>query len=319
MDNHFDNRPLVTIGIPNYNYSHYVINTIESAVNQTYSNIEVIIVDDCSTDNSVEVIEEWIKEYKGPVITKFIKNVINLGLSANCNIILKNSKGKYFQPLDADDWILPDKIAKQVSLLERSENTAMVYSNSSVINEEGKITNPDYCARIHYDRNKMPQGKIKKDLLTFNFISLPSVLINTQYAREVGGFDDTLQVQDYYLWLKLSERYDVIYTNEILAHYRVHESSMSNNSFTSPNSTDSVLRIKYNYYNDCNPSLKKIISRNIQFGAVYLYQYKHLAAKKWLTIAFFLNPGFKTFLYFLSIRIGIPFSFYEKIKSLFKN
>jgi alpha-1,3-rhamnosyltransferase len=220
--------PLVTIGIPNYNYGHFVIEALNSVVNQSYPNIELIIVDDLSSDNSIEIIEKWIKDYTGNIQIKFIKNKTNVGLTKVCNIILEYSSGKYFQPLDADDILLPEKIEKQVPILENSPKTAVVYSNTMVINDLGEVTNPDYCSRIRYDSTRMPSGRIFKDLLIFNFISLPSVLINTQYAREVGGFDETVKVQDYYLWLKLSEKYLISYVPATFAKYRVHDSSMSN-------------------------------------------------------------------------------------------
>jgi glycosyltransferase involved in cell wall biosynthesis len=307
--------PLVTIGIPNYNYSHYIKEALNSVAIQSYPNIELVIVDDCSTDNSIFVIENWIKNYCGNITVKFIKNEINLGLTKTCNVILKHAKGKYLQTLDADDIILPEKIEKQVNILEKSNDLALIYSNSSIIDEKGNLTNEDYCSRINYDKENMPEGHIKKDLLVFNFISLPSVLVRTEYVRQAGGFDERLRVQDYYMWLKLSEKYQVKYMNENTAYYRVHHSSMSNNSLTSAASTDSVLQIKFNYYKGCTPSLRKLIKRNIQYGAVELYHQNYPTSKKWLSIAFKLNPRLKTFIYFVATQVGIPFSFFKRIKS----
>lgn len=307
--------PLVTIGVPNYNYGQYILGTLNSVAAQTYPNIELIIVDDVSSDNSVDIIENWIQNYRGKIKISFIKNQSNLGLTKVCNIILKAANGKYFQPLDADDKILPKKIEAQVGVLENSVNTAMVYSNSQVIDGSGQVTNPDYFNRIHYNKDRMPSGKIFNDLLIFNFISLPSVLISTQYAREAGGFDESLQVQDYYLWLRLSEKYEIKYVEGTYAQYRVHDTSMSNFSSTNCVSEESVMTIKYRYYQKSNVDLRKVISTNIQNSSVYLYQHQFPSAKKWLTLAFKLKPGFKTAVYFLSIRLGIPFSFFKMLKS----
>jgi glycosyltransferase involved in cell wall biosynthesis len=306
--------PLVTIGIPNYNYGHFIPKALNSVVNQSYRNIELIIVDDVSSDNSIEIIENWIRSYTGNIQIKFIKNKKNLGLTKVCNIILHNASGKYFQPLDADDILLPGKIEMQVAVLENSSDIAMVYSNVMVINESGEITNPDYCERINYDRRNMPSGRIFNDLLIFNFISLSSVLVNTQYARDAGGFDETIQVQDYYMWLRLSEKYEIRYVGGTLAQYRVHDTSMSGLSITNCASEESVMTIKYRYYKRSTPKLKQVIAKNIQNSSVYLYQQNYVSAKKWLTIAFRLNPSFKTGVYFLSIRVGVPFGFFKMLK-----
>jgi glycosyltransferase involved in cell wall biosynthesis len=312
------NFPLVTIGIPNYNYGHFISEALNSVVKQTYPNIELIIVDDVSSDNSIEIIENWIRSYTGKIQINFIKNKKNLGLTKVCNIILDNASGKYFQPLDADDILLPEKIERQVAILENSPNTAMVYSNVMVINDSGKVINPDYCSRINYDSTNMPSGWIFNDLLAFNFISLPSVLIHTNYAREEGGFDESLQVQDYYMWLRLSEKYQIRYMSATFAKYRVHDTSMSNLSSSNCVSTESVITLKYRYYNTITtPGLKKIIAKNIQNSSVYLYQHNYPTAKKWLTLAFRLNPGIKTATYFLSIRLGVPFTFFKMLKSNF--
>lgn len=310
--------PLVTIGIPNYNYAGYIKETLESVANQTYANIELIIIDDCSTDNSITVIENWIKNYSGNMRIRFITNEKNLGLSGTCNVILNNANGKYLQLLDSDDIIYPYKISKQVEILENSSNTALVYSNVTVINEKGEITNPDYCSRIRFDRNNMPEGKVKEQLLGFNFITVHSALVNTAYAKEVGGFDETIVLQDYYMWLELAEKYEFRYLNECTGAYRIHSASMSNNIKTNPASVNSSMTIKFRHYRTANEKMKKKIAKNIQYGAVYLYQNNYPTSQKWLSIAFSLNPGIKTFGYKTAIQLGIPYSFFRKMKSLIK-
>jgi glycosyltransferase involved in cell wall biosynthesis len=310
--------PLVTIGVPNYNYAHFIEEALDGVAAQTYKNIELIIVDDCSTDDSIAVIENWIKRYSGSITINFIKNHDNLGLTKSCNVILKNARGKYFQPLDADDIIMPNKIEKQVNLLEANEDTALVYSNVFVINENGVITNPDYCNRIGYDKLNMPDGDIFNNLIDFNFISLPSVLINTECVRNEGGFDETLRVQDYFMWLRLAKKYTIRYMPDNLAYYRVHDASMSNKITTYLASADSVLQLKYRYYALIDSQQRKRMAKNIQNASVHLYQYKYSTYKKWISIAFYLNPGFKTCLYFLSVRLGIPFSFFNKLKTFIK-
>lgn len=310
-----DYIPLVSIGVPNYNYSYYITGALDSIISQNYQYIELIIVDDCSTDNSVAVIEEWIRKYRGPFKINFIKNTINQGLAQVCNQILHHAKGKYFQTLDADDLLLSGKIEKQVGLMEGAKNTAFIYSNIGVIDENGNMLNPDYLGRIGYNRDEMPQGNIFEQLFDFNFIPLPSVLINTAYAKNAGGFDSTLQVQDYYLWLKLSEQYETIYLAENTALYRVHSGSMSNSSLSNPKSYDSILNIKFRYYKSGSEHIKKIIRKDVHSFATYFYRSNYHTARQWLKKDVLLNPGLKSIVYYVAINLGIPFGLFERVKS----
>ncbi len=310
------NTSLVTIGIPNYNYASYIEQALDSVVNQTYENIELIIVDDNSTDDSLSVIKNWVENYKGNKAIKLICNAENVGISKVSNIILNNAAGTYFQALDADDILLPGKIAAQVSLMENNKNAAIVYSNTGIINETGNLLNTDYLERIGYSNKKMPQGKVLEQLFDFNFIPNSSVLINTSYAKAVGGFDEGIQVQDYYLWLKLCEKYEVIFMPEITAHYRLHETSLSNKVSTNVNSIAGELALLYRYYKSGSLERKNKIKKNIHHSAAYLYQLKSPAAKYWLKKDMLLNPGLKTISYYLASKIGIPFSFINKIKSV---
>jgi glycosyltransferase involved in cell wall biosynthesis len=309
-----DEIPLVSIGVPNYNYAHYIIDTLESVAQQSYPNIELIIVDDCSTDGSIEIIENWMSNYYGTIKISFTKNTKNGGLTKVCNQILETAKGKYFQTLDADDLLLPDKIEKQVKVIEGFKNAAFIYSNIAIIDESGKIIKEDYLGRIQYDKNNMPQGNIFEQLFDFNFIPLPSTLVNTECARNVGGFDETLQVQDYYLWLRLAEKFDVIYIPETTALYREHSSSMSNSSSTNPRSADSVLTIKYRYYKLSSNKIKSIIKKDIYYSSSYLYRKNFPTANKWLKRNLLLNPGVKSLMYYVANSLGIRCSVLDGIK-----
>lgn len=307
--------PLVTIGIPNYNYGHYILEALESAVNQTYPNLEILVVDDCSTDNSIEIIEKWLSEYRGNVRIELIKNKQNKGLSKICNLILNKCRGIYFQILDADDIFKNDKLINQVSVMNEAETIALVYSNMMLIDELGQVKEEDYFTRIRYNENAMPSGMVFKELFDFNFIPYP--LIRTKLAREVGGFDESQQVHDYYLWLKLAERYEIRYCPGKYAYYRIHEFSMSNSRKTNIISLENVLNTKYRYWDGGNNYTKTIIKRDILNSVTTLYKYNFPSADCWLFRNLKVNPGIKSFIYYVSFKIGIPFEFFNKLKKIF--
>ena len=128
-------QPLVTIGAINYNNGLYVIETLESIKAQSYQNVELIIVDDCSTDNSVVLITEWLKNFDKPY--KFIKHEKNKGVCNTCNDLLTNASGKYISTIGTDDIMMPDKIKVQVEILENSaDEVCAVYSDAFLIKED---------------------------------------------------------------------------------------------------------------------------------------------------------------------------------------
>jgi glycosyltransferase involved in cell wall biosynthesis len=308
--------PLVTVGIANYNYARFVTQALDSVASQTYENCELIIVDDCSNDHSVEVIQTWINNYTGNFKITFIKNNENYGVAKVCSSILERTSGKYYQILDADDAILPTKIAKQVSILEKDENSALVYSNTSVIDERNEIED-DYLQRIGYNTTEMPEGNIFNELLIFNFIPNSSVLIRTAFAKQIGGYNPTFQVQDYYLYLTLSEHFPFSYSNCISGFYRVHSNSLSNTFETNRKSIEGTLQLQIINYSKGNQKAKESVRKSIFNMAPYFYKHNFSTTFYWLKKNVQLNPGFRSFGYFVAFNLRIPFSFFDQLKSMF--
>lgn len=317
MNDIIENKlPLITIGIPNYNYGQYIVKSLESAVRQTYTNIEILIVDDCSNDDSIIILEEWIKNYDGIVPIKLFKQPKNIGLTKVCNCILNNAQGTYLQILDADDIFKADKLLNQFEIIKGDENIALVYSNMTLIDHAGEILNKDYLRKIGYDETNMPSGRIFEELFEFNFIAYP--LIRLSLARKVGGFDESQQVHDYYLWLKLAEKYEIRYCPGNYAYYRIHESSMSNSEKTNIVSLENVLNTKYRYYCNGTANIKKIVKRDIYNSITTLYKSNYPNTELWLKRNYKLNPGIKSFTYYLLHYLGIPYNFLNFLKNILK-
>ncbi|NJK98763.1 MAG: glycosyltransferase [Bacteroidales bacterium] len=181
--------PLVSIGIASYNNATYIGQTLDSIKNQSYPNIELIIVDDSSTDNSKETITNWLSANNYPA--NFIVNTENVGLSRVSNIILNNSNGKYYQILGSDDFLDLNKISKQLELLEKDPDTsALIYSDALVIDSNDEIHSNSIWKYFNNYTNPMPEGYIFKQILSANFIPALSVLVRTEYAKAV---EDTMK------------------------------------------------------------------------------------------------------------------------------
>ena len=132
------NNPLVTVICLCYNQGAYVVESLNSIISQSYSSIELIIADDCSTDNSKKVIEEWLLEHPN---VAFIANETNLGNTTTFNKTLKIAKGEYIIDLAADDILLPNCVKKQVEKFNSStyKNLGIVYGNAEIIDDKGNF------------------------------------------------------------------------------------------------------------------------------------------------------------------------------------
>ena len=221
-------QPLVSVCLASYNQSKYVIETLDSIHKQTYENIELIIVDDFSTDDSVSVIDEWL-DVRGNRFTnyQFVKNLMNKGLCATFNSCITNSTGKYISIFASDDIMLEHKTERQVEILENTaDDVAMVYSDCSFIKEDGS---PCYGLFIQSCRQftDVPSGKIFDDLILGNFIPAMSTLVKRSIVDRIGKFDEELKYEDWDFWLRISKYYQIIFSNFRVCKYRIHSKSLS--------------------------------------------------------------------------------------------
>ncbi len=208
--------PLVSIVIPVYNGENYMREAIDSAINQTYSNIEIIVVNDGSTDNTEQIALEY-----GEKIRYFSKE--NGGVSSALNLGLKEMNGEYFQYLPHDDLILPDKIEKQINaVIASGKSEAIVWSDWEMY-----LQNENVVKRVDIPYEYGDISKITKGIypLLFNFITIVTVLFPKKYLDMAGEFDISLFTsQDYDMMFRTFQGRDTIYINEPTVRYRWHDS-----------------------------------------------------------------------------------------------
>lgn len=194
---------LVSVTLPTYNRAYILKRAIDSVLFQTYKNIELVIIDDFSSDNTKEI----VKSYKDKRI-RYLQNIKNLGGAESRNVGIKVAKGDYIAFQDSDDEWLPNKLEKQMGILTtNSDEVGAIYCN---LKREGGQKNTIYAPRT-------VQGYIYRELLCANFITLPSLIIKKQCLEKVGLFDPNLpRLQDWDLLLRLSKQYEIIYSDEVL-------------------------------------------------------------------------------------------------------
>ena len=221
------NNPLVTVICLCYNHAEFVIEALESVLNQTHANVELIIADDFSTDNSVEVIKNWL-QFRPEI--QYVFNTENKGNTKTFNSCLALSKGEYIIDLAADDVLKLDCIAKQLKGFAESsyENLGLVYGNAKLINEKGtSIENYFPTDKFGNGIEKPSTGNIYINLLNGKTkVCSISAMIKRTVFEQLKGYDENLAYEDYDLWIRAARIYNFDYIDEILTQKRVLHDSM---------------------------------------------------------------------------------------------
>ncbi|WP_299238949.1 glycosyltransferase family 2 protein [Sulfurihydrogenibium sp.] len=220
-------KDLVSVIMPNYNRAKYISEAIESVISQTYPIWELMIIDDCSTDNSVNIIEEYVAKDER---IKLIRLPKNSGPAIARNTGIEVASGRYIAFLDSDDVWLPYKLEKQVKFM-RENNLSLVYSAYYIIDKYG------FVKGIRNIKEKISY----KDLLKTNWIGNLTGIYDAQKLGKV--FMENVGHEDYVLWLSILKRIDYAFgINEPLAKYRVLPNSYSSNKFKSIKSMWNIYR-----------------------------------------------------------------------------
>ena len=206
--------PLVSVVIPAYNAEAFLGETLDSVLAQTYPNLEIIVVDDGSTDATPQLLENYSDRIR-------VLRQANAGQAAARNYGARETHGELLAFLDSDDLWDPDKITRQVDLLARFPEALAVYCDHRTIDDQGRLLASS--AVLSYPR---PSGDILMALLLGSCIITPGlVLLQRQAFEAAGGFDKTSFMrghEDYALWLRLATRGSFVYRTDTLVSYRRH-------------------------------------------------------------------------------------------------
>ena len=300
--------PLVSIIAICYNHSEYAIETLNSILNQSYENIELIIIDSNSSDNSVEVIHDWIDQNK--VECTFIKQIEPRNICQNLNEGLNIISGEYFQGLSCDDILLKSKVSKQVTLFQNSEkNIAFLFANASFIDNNSKtLLGRKNFIEHHSQKIEPDYDNLFDNLIKRNFIPAMSVLIRTKKVKQVGGYDERLNYEDFDMWLRLLKNGDKAnYVNEVNCLYRIHD-----NNLHLSNDIDWIAQYYWVYKKHLDYPLAKSKIKNFISWAHQQGKFNNLMVidyRKTLSTSNFEK---------LALRFRVPFKVYDKILIFFK-
>lgn len=251
------NFPLVSVVICTYNSGPYIIDALDSVRNQKYPNIELIITDDCSKDETVSICKEWIscnKEYF--VDCQIIVTKVNTGVSGNLNRGLKECKGEWVKSFAGDDKLVPNCIGDNVSYIQSHPDTTVLFSNMQMFGDVDEL-NRHININCHYF--ELDKKKFRERLYFMNFLPAPTLFIKADVFKRHGYYDESIpMMEDWPYWMKLAhEGVNFSYMNTITVLYRVHE-SISVSKLPNPKFVESqkkTRKLSYKYAKEVSPIL----------------------------------------------------------------
>jgi glycosyltransferase involved in cell wall biosynthesis len=213
---------LLSVFVPSFNYERFIEDALDSIRAQGFEDLEVVIVDDCSNDQSIDVINRWIETRAPGFPVRLHVNEKNLGVAASTNIGMSLAKGRYFTNLDADDMLAPGVLTAHCELLEQNPHDGVAYGDVLDISHDGTEISAPHAAHPGYE------GDLMLTLIEKGSV-LPHIgsVIRTELLTKIGGISDDASYPDWPLWLALAQHTHFRYSGELAGYHRVHGNSIS--------------------------------------------------------------------------------------------
>jgi len=252
-------KPKVSVIITTFNREKFILEAIKSVISQTFSDWEMIIIDDASTDKTERIVKDFIG---GNSKIKYTKNPTNMGAPRSKNKGLELSSGTYIAPLDSDDvWLDQNKLQKQVEFLNVNKDYCMLGGGIMRIDAESKP-----LQKVLYP---VYDSLIRKIILQFNPFPQSTLLYRKDVALSCGGYSENYKIcDDYDLWLKMGLQAKFTNIPQVLAGYRVHGGNITKTKRLT--TTKEILEIVLNYKNKYPRSYMGIIKAYLRLIFAYL-------------------------------------------------
>jgi glycosyltransferase involved in cell wall biosynthesis len=279
--------PLVSAIVLCYNQAKYVVECLEGVRAQRYPNLELIVSDDASSDNSTEVVAAWLAQ--SGLRHEFFRHQKNLGLCRSLNVALSRARGKYIAGIAADDVWLPGKLLQQVRIMERSPaKVGVLYGDALQMDEAGRVL-PKRFIETYRKFESVPQGNIESALWDGNFIPAMTTLVRRECYEKVGVYDEDLYYEDWDMWLRIARLFDFIYTEEVSAKYRIVATSMQKRRDLMIEAGCHIC-LKHLKGGDMDREARRAAKCRFQNCAISSYEHRTLRHKYYLLRAFRFSP-----------------------------
>ena len=226
-----NNQPLVSVPVITYNSSKFVLETLESIKAQTYQNIELIISDDCSTDNTVELCRKWVEENKERFVrTQIITSELNTGVSANLNRAEAACQGEWVKGIAGDDLLMPNCVESCIKYISEYPNRHFIFGRLEAFNENGVID--DYFESFIDDKffDLSAEEQYCRLIMKGNCLTAPTLFYHnpTKCVNKIENDEAFALFEDYPKWINITKKGEMLYLlDSVIVRYRVNTTSIS--------------------------------------------------------------------------------------------
>lgn len=215
-------KPTVSVVIPTFNRSRYIVETLKSIANQTFKDFECLVIDDGSTDNTKEIVSEFCQK-DSRFIYHLRPNTIPKGANSCRNHGVSQSQGIFVSFCDDDDFWISEKLKFQIDVFNKNTNIYVVTGDIEYVDEKGVSTN---IIKSHWPKN---HGYVFKNFLIKNRTSMVTPMLRREVIENVGQFNTNFVIaEDWEFWRRVSYCYEFYSLKEVLAYVRLHDGNISN-------------------------------------------------------------------------------------------
>ena len=231
MHNKLNKSPLVSFIIPYYNHNHFVKYTLNSILEDSYPNKEIIIINDGSSDPDDSSITDWVEQHQNHIEVTYIKRE-NRGVTKTLNELIELSQGKYIAVCASDDYFINDTITKRVDILEKNPNKLLLLSDNIVIDDNGQKLYDSNLFELRNTKKKYFATDRGLKYVTINYWSLAGAcyIVNKKIFDIIGKYNENLIVEDWDFFLRVVANDLALFYDERVSAYRLHDSNTISNT-----------------------------------------------------------------------------------------
>lgn len=214
-------RPLVSVIVPSFDHEQYIASALDSIQEEGYPRLEIVLLDDGSSDRTWETAKAWLERHEGGLPMRAERQA-NAGLTAALNRLLRFAQGEYVVMLASDDRLLPGGIASRVEFLERRPDLIAVFADCRVIDGAGRVIQEH---GVGFGDPRARQRMLRdaaREIVERWSVPGPVLLYRRQAVLDMGGYDESLRLEDWDLYLRLASRDAIAYLDRVVAEYRWH-------------------------------------------------------------------------------------------------